>query len=87
MATFYDQFMQFSVAERQQIATDAGLSLGYIQKHTYTSQHTPKFHLHNAVAMDIASEGALPFWEHTEGEVDWDYVLRRLRQAKRKGLI
>ena len=85
--TFYDQLMQFSPADRHEIANGAGLSLGYVLKHTYVSAREPKFHFHNAVAMDAASKGALPFIEHTEGNIDWDFVLRRLRAARRRGVI
>ena len=87
MGTFYDQWMQYSVAERERIAHEAGLTRGYIQKHLYASQREPKFHLHNAVAMDQASRGTIPFYQHTEGEIDWSYVLKRLKQAKRLGHI
>ncbi len=85
--TFYDQLMQFSIPEREEIARGAGLSLGYVLKHTYVSERAPKFHFHNAVAMDASSKGVVPFWEHTEGAVDWGYVLERLKQAKRRGAI
>ena len=84
---FYDQFMAFTPQERNEIAVKSGLSLGYINKHMYTSAGEPKFHFANAVAMDWASNGAIPFTEHTSGEVDWAYVLKRLQAAKRKGLI
>jgi hypothetical protein len=75
VTTFYDTFMAYPVAERQRIADESGLSLGYIQKHTYVSSH------------DLASSGVLQFWEHTEGAVDWRYVRARLKQAKRQGLF
>ena len=61
------------------------MSLGYILKHTYVNNRDPKFHLHNAVALDKASGGALPFWQFTEGNLDWKYVLDRLKHAKRLG--
>lgn len=83
--TFYEVFMRYPVKERQRIADAAGLSLGYILKHTYVSGRQPKFHFANAVAMDKASGGVLSFLEHSEGEVDWEYVLQRLKQAKRQG--
>ncbi len=85
--TFYDQLMSFQVTERQAIANGAGLSLGYIHKHTYVSDRAPKFHFHNAVAMDASSKGVIPFIEHTEGDVDWGFVLKRLRSARRRGEI
>ena len=84
---FYDQLMQFAIPEREVIVQGAGLSLGYVHKHMYVSQGAPKFHFHNAVGMDRSSSGAIPFLEHTEGEVDWAYVLRRLRAARRLGVI
>jgi hypothetical protein len=87
VTTFYDTFMAYPVAERQRIADESGLSLGYIQKHTYVSSHEPKFHFDNAVRLDLASSGVLQFWEHTEGAVDWRYVRARLKQAKRQGLF
>lgn len=85
--TFYDQLMQFTTPERQSIANRAGLSLGYLLKHTYVSGRTPKFHFHNAVGMDASSKGVIPFWEHTEGTVNWGYALERLKHAKRRGVI
>lgn len=87
MPTFYDQFMGLSVAEREAIVTASGLSLGYVQKHMYVSQHEPKFHFHNAVAMDAASRGILPFHQHTEGVVDWDHVRRSLNRAHLRGQV
>lgn len=85
---FYDQFFRnFMPSERKQIAERAGLSLPYILKHCYVNDKEPKFHFHNAVALDKASSGVLRFWEHTEGDVDWDFVLTRLREAKRNGLL
>lgn len=83
--SFYDSFFQFPVKERQKIASKAGLSLAYLLKHIYVNKKNPRFHLHNAVSLDRASGGILKFWEHTEGEIDWPYVLERLREAKRKG--
>lgn len=85
MKTFYDAFFQFPVRERQRIAKNAGMSLPYLLKHIYVNKKKPRFHLHNAVSLDRASGGVLRFWEHTEGDVDWQYVLDRLREAKRKG--
>lgn len=85
--TFKDKFFAFPVAKRAEIAQAAQLSLPYIHKHTYVCEGDPKFHFHNAVALDKASEGVLPFWEHTHGKVDWLHVLDRLRQAKRQGRL
>lgn len=87
MTTFYEQFMSFVPSEREDIAAAAGLSLGYINKHMYTHRGEPKFHFANAVALDKASNGALPFIEHTAGDVDWGHVLKRLQSARRRGLI
>lgn len=85
MKSFYDSFFSFSVSERSQIAKRSGLSLAYLLKHIYVNRKSPKFHLHNAVNLDRASGGALPFYQHTKGDVDWPYVLDRLREAKRRG--
>jgi hypothetical protein len=85
--SFYQQLMQFSIPERQAIVDGAGLSLGYVHKHMYVSDGSPLFHFHNAVAMDQSSRGAIPFIEHTEGNVDWGFVLKRLRSARRRGAI
>ena len=87
MPTFYEQFMQYSVADRRQIALDAGLSIAYITKEMYAQDHSPKFHFHNAVAIDQATFGRIPFIQHTAGDIDWDYVRRSLNSAKRKGVI
>lgn len=86
--TFYDQFFgSFLPSERRQIASRAGMSLPYLLKHCYVNDGVPKFHFHNAVALDKASNGVLKFWDHAEGDVDWDFVLHRLREAKRMGLL
>jgi len=86
--TFYDHFFgSFMPSERKQIASRAGLSLPYILKHCYVNKKSPKFHFHNAVALDKASGGVLRFWDNAEGDVDWDYVLMRLREAKRSGAL
>jgi hypothetical protein len=86
--SFYEQFFgNFMPSERKQIADRAGLSLPYILKHCYVNDKQPKFHFHNAVALDKASNGVLRFWEHSEGDVDWEFVLIRLREAKRNGLL
>lgn len=85
MTKFYDAFQDFTVEERRQIAQACGTTLGYLSKHMYTSGREPKFRFHNAVNLERASAGALPFWQHTEGDVDWTYVLRRLQRAKRRG--
>jgi hypothetical protein len=85
--TFYDKFFQFPVSERGEIARRAGMSLPYILKHIYVNNKEPRFHLHNAVALDKASGGLLHFWEHTQGDVDWDYVFSRLKEAKRSGKL
>jgi hypothetical protein len=87
MSTFHVLFWAMSIAERQRIAREAGLSLPYLYKHTYVSNRDPKFHLCNAVALDKASGGRLPLYDLTAGDVDWRHVLRRLQSAKRKGLI
>ena len=83
--SFYDSFFRLPIPERRRVAEASGLSLGYILKHTYVNKRDPKFHLHNAVALDKASGGALPFWKFTEGDLDWRYVLDRLKHAKRLG--
>lgn len=83
--SFYDQFMRLSVRQRTEIAESAGLSIGYVMKHTYVSDRAPKFHFHNAVAIDHASKGVISFIEHTTGDVDWDYVRRALNRAKKRG--
>lgn len=83
--SFYEAFFRLPPPERQRVANEAGMSLGYILKHTYSSERDPKFHMHNAVALDRASKGALPFYKFTEGGVDWKYVLDRLKHAKRLG--
>ena len=85
--TFYNQFFQFPPRERSRIADKAGMSLAYLLKHIYVNKHSPKFHLHNAVALDKASGGVLKFIDHTEGQVDWEYVLQRLKEAKRQGQL
>ncbi len=85
MITFYDTFLCYPVAERQRIATEAGMSLPYILKHTYSHQGRPKFRFQNAVELDKASKGQLPFIQLTEGAVDWDYVRRALNRAHRRG--
>ena len=82
--------MEHSVADRTRIAQEAGLSLGYVQKHMYVSQHRPVFRFHNAVAMDKASNGALPFRQHTEtlhafDHIDWAYVRRSLNRDYANG--
>lgn len=87
MTTFYDQFMQHSSAERERIALEAGFSIGYVTKHMYSSARAPVFHFHNAVAMDQASGGTLPFYQHTSGSVDWDFVRRTLNTAHRRGVL
>lgn len=85
MKTFYDSFFQFPVRERQSIAKNAGMSLPYLLKHIYVNKKKPRFHLHNAVSLDRSSGGVLRFWEHTEGNVDWQYVLDRLRGHEAAG--
>jgi len=86
--TFYDHFFgSFMPSERKQIASRAGLSLPYILKHCYVNNKAPKFHFHNAVALDKASGGVLRFWDNSEGNVDWEYVLARLREARRNGAL
>jgi hypothetical protein len=85
--TFYDRFFSFSPRERGEIAVRAGLSLQYLLKHIYVSRRAPRFHLHNAVALDRASSGALPFYEFTHGSVDWAYVHDRLREAAAAGQL
>lgn len=83
--SFYEAFFRLPIQERKRIADQSGMSLGYILKHTYVSERNPRFHLHNAVALDKASGGVLPFYNFTEGSVDWSYVLDRLKHAKRLG--
>ena len=85
MSTFQDNFMGLDVTERQGIAHEAGLSLAYLHKHMYVHDGEPKFQFDNAVHLDAASSGLLPFWEITEGTVDWGFVRRRLNAAHRKG--
>lgn len=87
--TFYERFFKMPVPERKRIADESQLSLPYILKQVYTRGRNPMFRFHNAVALDRASKGELPFFMFSEGttEIDWDYVAKRLRQAKRKGLI
>ena len=87
MSTFHQQLMQFTVPERAEIAAYAGFTLNYLHKTTYANKGAPKFHFDNALALDVASKGALPFYQHTAGCIDWDLVRRRLNRAKRKGLI
>lgn len=87
MSTFYQQFMHYSVAERRQIAEEAGLSAAYVTKEMYASSSNPKFHFHNAVGLDKATRGGIPFIQHTAGTVDWDYVRRSLNRAHRQGVI
>lgn len=85
--SFYEEFFKLPITERQRIADESGMSLGYILKHTYVSDRNPRFHMHNAVALDKASGGVLPFYRFTEGDVDWSYILERLKHAKRRGDI
>lgn len=87
MTSFYDQFFAEPMAERQRIAEAAGLSLAYILKHTYVQHREPRFHFHNAIGLDRASNGKLCFLDTTEGDVDWPYVLRRLKELQRTGRI
>lgn len=87
MSTFYDVFFSESMPERLRIAQAAGLSLPYIQKHTYTNEREPKFHFHNAVKMDWASNGKLCLIDITEGEIDWAFVLQRLKALQKDGRI
>jgi hypothetical protein len=87
MSTFYEQFFAEPMAERQRIAEAAGLSLAYIHKHTYTQARAPKFHFHNAVGLDRASNGKLCLLDTTEGEIDWTYVLQRLKELQKIGRI
>lgn len=84
-STFYERFFSESMAERQRIAEAAGLSLAYIHKHTYVQQREPKFHFHNAVGLDRASNGKLCLLDMTEGEIDWAYVFHRLKELQRSG--
>jgi hypothetical protein len=84
---FYDQFFAEPMAERQRIAQAAGLSLAYIHKHTYVQQREPKFHFHNAVGLDRASNGKLCVIDMTEGDIDWTYVLQRLKELQKDGRI
>jgi hypothetical protein len=89
LSQFYEAFRSLSTSERERIATEAGLTPGYVSKHLYSSaDRVPKFHFPNAVALDKASDGAFSFLEITAGsDIDWDYVFRRLMSAKRRGLI
>lgn len=88
MTTFYEQFMGLAPEQRARVAQEAGMSMQYIIKRTYTQQHAPVFRFDNAVAMDKASGGKLPFIQHTSGEqIDWDYVRRSIASAQRKGTI
>jgi len=87
MSNFHDKFMSLPSSERMRIASEAGLSLGYIYKQTYVRQGAPKFRISNAVALDKASGGGLSFLEHAEEGVDWQYVLERLKAAKRMGKL
>ena len=89
MTTFHEQFMGLSAPERGRIVLAAGLSLGYVKKHIYASQYAPVFHFHNAVAMDKASGGVLPFIQHTTqtDEIDWAYVRRSLNRLNKVGFI
>lgn len=82
---FSQRFFKYKTSEREQIAKSAGLSLPYLMKHIYVSGRDPRFHFHNAVALDKASDGELKFWQSTEGTVDWEYVMARLAYAKIKG--
>lgn len=87
--TFYERFFKMPMAERQRVAKDSKLSLPYILKQVYMKKRNPVFRFHNAVALDRASKGELPFYQFAEGsqEVDWEYVAKRLRQARRKGQL
>lgn len=89
MSQFYDAFMAFPVPDRERIANAAGLTLGYLSKHLYSSpDRVPRFHFHNALALDKASNGALSILDTTAGnDIDWDYAFRRLMSAKRRGII
>lgn len=89
MSSFYDQFMGLSVSERERIAEQAGLSLAYILKHIYVSERNPKFHFHNAAAMDVASGGVLPFIQHTthSNAIPWEYVRTSLNRQRKHGAI
>jgi hypothetical protein len=86
-STFYDKFFAHPMTERKRIAEAAGLSLAYIQKHTYVQARQPRFHFHSAVGLDRASNGSLCFVDLTEGEVDWAYVLERLKMLQKQGVI
>lgn len=85
--SFKETFMSFTPAERQEIAEKAGTTIGYLNKHMYSSGGEPRFRLATAVNLDKASNGSLSLVDITEGEVDWNHVLKRLQAAKRKGLI
>ena len=89
MSSFYEQFMGLSVGERERIASEAGLSLAYILKHIYVSERNPKFHFHNAVEIDLASGGALPFMQHTThaDTLPWGYIRRTLNRQRKQGAI
>lgn len=86
---FYETFFAMPVPERQRIADDCGLSLPYILKQTYTKNRSPVFRFANAVALDKASGGRLQLIDICENSerIDWDYVERRLRSARRAGRI
>lgn len=83
--SFYEAFFRLPLAERKRIAAEAKMSLRYILKHTYVSERNPVFKLQNAVALDKASGGGIPFYKYAEGDIDWGYVLDRLKHAKRIG--
>lgn len=87
MSSFYDTFFSEPMAERQRIADAAGLSLAYVQKHTYVQNREPRFHFHNSIGLDRASEGRLCFLDTTEGEIDWPYVLARLQALRKAGRV
>jgi hypothetical protein len=87
VASFYEQFFSEPMPERQRIAEQAGMSLQYVQKHTYVQGRNPKFHFHNAVGLDRASNGKLRFIDMTEGDIDWAYVLERLKLLQKHGLV
>lgn len=85
--SFYDTFFAQPMIERQRIADASGLSLAYILKHTYVQGRAPKFHFHNALGLDRASNGKLSFLDTTEGAIDWPYVLQRLKSEQKAGRI
>jgi len=87
--SFYERFFKMSVPERQRVADASRLSLPYILKQVYMKGRNPVFRFHNAVALDRASKGELPFYMFSEcsKDVDWEYVAKRLRQARRKGAL